>query len=79
MDATRGYPPADCFEGMIPRVQNHLENLLFMQSFEASGAAAAVQSRVPELLIKPMVYCEFWIGGSTGPGLLIKRIVYEEF
>ncbi len=54
-----------CFEGVITRVGNH--------------AAAAVQSKVPELHIKSIVYLEFWICGSAGPGLLIKPIVYAEF
>ena len=34
---------------------------------------------VPGLLIKPVVYEEFWSCESTGSGLLIKPIVYEEF
>ncbi len=34
---------------------------------------------MPGLLIKHVVYEEFWICESTGSGLLIKPVVYEEF
>ncbi len=67
------------FEHANPRDPDCLWNLLFIKSFEESGAAAAVQSRVPELLIKPVAYREFWICGSAGPGLRIKHVIYEEF
>ena len=74
------------FEHANPRDSDCLWNLLFMKSFEGviarvgnHAAAAAVQSRVPESLIKPYVYWESWIRGSTGPGLLIKPVVYAEF
>ena len=38
-----------------------------------------MESSVPELLIKPVVYWEFWICDYTGSGMLIKPVVYEEF
>ena len=34
---------------------------------------------MPGLLIKPVVYGEFWRRESTGSGLLIKPVVYAEF
>ncbi len=54
--------------------------LLSVMVFTLTGipAAAAVQSRVPELFIKHIVYLELWICGSTGPGLLMDFVVYEK-